>query len=223
MASFTVAIFSASSSGISMSNASSKAITSSTMSSESAPRSSTKEAVLSTWFSSTPSCSTMICFTFCSTDDMNPPQVLNQLCCANALILACKNRFTTCSGARPVFYWNHENGSPAGRRGDGRAFSNCLYKQLDIHSGGHAQNAAGGYCSGGNAGPGQPSGRGPSAPNSSGGKILTNRATIHLPRDFAAARPSSPFHAKSKRRRDNGPDGRSGIQPARDQFLLCIH
>jgi hypothetical protein len=45
MASFTVAIFSASSSGISMPKASSKAITSSTVSSESAPRSSTNEAV----------------------------------------------------------------------------------------------------------------------------------------------------------------------------------
>src|SRR5712692_435225 len=82
MASFTVAIFSASSSGISISKASSKAITSSTMSSESAPRSSTNEAVLSTWFSSTPNCSTMICFTLCSTD-MNPPEM-----CANSLILA---------------------------------------------------------------------------------------------------------------------------------------
>src|SRR5215472_3027932 len=67
MASFTVAIFSASSSGISMPNASSKAITSSTVSSESAPRSSTNEAVGVTSPSSTPSCSTIICFTRSST------------------------------------------------------------------------------------------------------------------------------------------------------------
>src|SRR5215468_12747975 len=67
MASFTVRIFSASSSGISISNASSKAMTSSTVSSESAPRSSTKEAFGVTSPSSTPSCSTMICFTFSST------------------------------------------------------------------------------------------------------------------------------------------------------------
>src|SRR6185437_283096 len=70
MASFTVRIFSASSSGISMSKASSKAMTSSTVSSESAPRSSTKEALGVTSPSSTPSCSTMICFTFSSTAAM---------------------------------------------------------------------------------------------------------------------------------------------------------
>src|SRR6185369_5430974 len=67
-ASFTVRIFSASSSGISMSKASSNAITSSTVSSESAPRSSTNEALGVTSPSSTPSCSTMICFTFSSTE-----------------------------------------------------------------------------------------------------------------------------------------------------------
>src|SRR5260370_42575328 len=67
MASWTVRIDSASSSGISISNAYSKAITSSTVSSESAPRSSTKEAFGVTSPSSTPSCSTMICFTFSST------------------------------------------------------------------------------------------------------------------------------------------------------------
>src|SRR5271169_2005015 len=66
-ASFTVAIFSASSSGISIPNASSKAITSSTVSSESAPRSSTNEALGVTSPSSTPSCSTIICFTRSST------------------------------------------------------------------------------------------------------------------------------------------------------------
>src|SRR5258707_8989656 len=70
MASFTVRIFSASSSGISMSNASSNAIPSSTVSSESAPRSSTKEALGVTSPSSTPSCSTTICFTFSSTEAM---------------------------------------------------------------------------------------------------------------------------------------------------------
>src|SRR5579862_3379908 len=66
-ASFTVAIFSASSSGISMPKFSSKAMTSSTVSRESAPRSSTKEAVGVTSPSSTPSCSTMIVFTRSST------------------------------------------------------------------------------------------------------------------------------------------------------------
>src|SRR5579875_104756 len=62
-ASCTVRIFSASSSGISISKASSKAMTSSTVSSESAPRSSTNEAAGVTSASSTPNCSTMICFT----------------------------------------------------------------------------------------------------------------------------------------------------------------
>src|SRR5215813_4586278 len=66
-ASFTVVIFSASSSGTSMPNASSNAMTNSTWSSESAPRSSTKDAVGVTSASSTPSCSTMICFTRSST------------------------------------------------------------------------------------------------------------------------------------------------------------
>src|SRR3954469_14901238 len=65
-ASFTVLIFSACSSGISISKASSKAITSSTVSSESAPRSSTNEALEVTSPSSTPNCSTMICFTLSS-------------------------------------------------------------------------------------------------------------------------------------------------------------
>src|SRR5271166_3703589 len=67
MASLTVRIFSASSSGISISKASSKAMTNSTVSRESAPRSSTKEALGVTSPSSTPSCSTMICFTRSST------------------------------------------------------------------------------------------------------------------------------------------------------------
>ncbi|SPF44680.1 exported hypothetical protein [Candidatus Sulfotelmatobacter kueseliae] len=63
-------IFSASSSGISMSKASSKAMTSSTVSSESAPRSSTNDALAVTSPSSTPNCSTMICFTLSSTAAM---------------------------------------------------------------------------------------------------------------------------------------------------------
>src|SRR5581483_10793944 len=83
MASLTVVIFSASSSGISNSKASSKAMTNSTISRESAPRSSTNDALLSTWLSSTPSCSTMICFTFCSTA-MIPPGGYG----ADAMILA---------------------------------------------------------------------------------------------------------------------------------------
>src|SRR5712692_1380385 len=66
-ASFTVVIFSASSSGTSMPNASSNAITNSTWSSESAPRSSTNDAVGVTSASSTPSCSTIICLTRSST------------------------------------------------------------------------------------------------------------------------------------------------------------
>src|SRR5947207_15226869 len=53
-----------------MSKASSKAMTSSTVSSESAPRSSTNEAFGVTSPSSTPNCSTMICFTFSSTAAM---------------------------------------------------------------------------------------------------------------------------------------------------------
>src|SRR5580692_4329517 len=74
-ASDTVRIFSASSSGISISKASSKAITSSTVSRESAPKSSTNEALLVTSASSTPSCSTIICFTFSSTAAMSSPCV----------------------------------------------------------------------------------------------------------------------------------------------------
>src|SRR5256885_4684408 len=66
-ASLTVVIFSASSSGTSIPNASSNAITNSTWSSESAPRSSTNDAVGVTSASSTPSCSTIICFTRSST------------------------------------------------------------------------------------------------------------------------------------------------------------
>src|ERR1700722_10339595 len=75
MASCTVRIFSASSSGISISKASSNAITSSTVSRESAPRSSTKEALEVTSPSSTPSCSTMICFTLSSTAAMSSPRL----------------------------------------------------------------------------------------------------------------------------------------------------
>src|SRR5215813_8396136 len=77
MAFFTVRIFSASSSGISISKASSNAITSSTVSSESAPRSSTKEALAVTSASSTPNCSTMICFTRSSTDAIDEQSPFN--------------------------------------------------------------------------------------------------------------------------------------------------
>src|SRR5215213_1530988 len=62
-ASRTLLIFSASSSGISMPNSSSKAITSSTISRESAPRSSVKLASSVTSSSSTPNCSTMMLLT----------------------------------------------------------------------------------------------------------------------------------------------------------------
>src|SRR5919106_4923959 len=63
-ASRTRVIFSASSSGISMPNSSSKAITSSTVSSESAPRSSTNDASSDTFSGSTPSSLMMISLTF---------------------------------------------------------------------------------------------------------------------------------------------------------------
>src|SRR5262245_53788612 len=68
MASRTLCIFSASSSGISMLNSSSYRITNSTVSSESAPRSSMNLAFGVTSDSSTPSSSTMICLTLSSID-----------------------------------------------------------------------------------------------------------------------------------------------------------
>ena len=61
--SFTVTIFSASLSGISISNSSSKDIINSTISKESAPKSSINEASRFTVFSATPNCSTIISFT----------------------------------------------------------------------------------------------------------------------------------------------------------------
>src|SRR5687768_14762586 len=67
MASPTVRSFSASSSGISMSNSFSNAMTSSTVSRLSAPRSSMKLASLVNFSRSTPSSSTMISLTFSST------------------------------------------------------------------------------------------------------------------------------------------------------------
>src|SRR5579884_2653371 len=63
MASPTVTVVSAESSGISTPNSSSKAMTSSTVSSESAPRSSIKLALSVTLSASTPRCSTTIFFT----------------------------------------------------------------------------------------------------------------------------------------------------------------
>src|SRR3954463_3469784 len=63
MACWTLVIFSASSSGISHSNSSSRAITSSTLSSESAPRSSTNEDSVLMSASATPSCSATIFLT----------------------------------------------------------------------------------------------------------------------------------------------------------------
>src|SRR5467141_2698968 len=96
-ASFTVVIFSASSSGTSMPKASSNAITSSTWSSESAPRSSTNDAVGVTSASSTPSCSTIICFTRSSTLAIPiPPRSLValsvDLCLRFPGLLACTTR-----------------------------------------------------------------------------------------------------------------------------------
>src|ERR1051326_8288245 len=86
MASFTVVIFSASSSGISSPNPSSSAMTSSTVSRESAPRSSINEAVGVTSDSSTPNCSTIICLTLSSTDEaiLKPSYVYRPLQCALA-------------------------------------------------------------------------------------------------------------------------------------------
>src|ERR1035437_2456875 len=78
-ASLTVLIFSASSSGISRSKASSNCITSSTTSSESAPRSSWKLAPGVTSASSTCSCSTMICLTFSSTAMRVSPRICSEL------------------------------------------------------------------------------------------------------------------------------------------------
>src|ERR1017187_3288697 len=66
MACWTVVIFSASSSGISHSNSSSRAITSSTVSSESAPKSSTNEDSFLMSASLTPNCSATIFLTRCS-------------------------------------------------------------------------------------------------------------------------------------------------------------
>src|SRR3954470_8136190 len=77
MASWTVVIFSASSSGISMLNSSSSAITSSTVSSESAPRSATKALSLATSASGTPSCSAMIFLTRASISLMT---LLREVC-----------------------------------------------------------------------------------------------------------------------------------------------
>src|SRR5256712_8047498 len=70
MACCTVVIFSASSSGISVSNSSSSAITSSTVSSESAPRSSTNDDSFLISASLTPNCSATIFLTRCSTFSM---------------------------------------------------------------------------------------------------------------------------------------------------------
>src|SRR5919206_2256558 len=67
MASPTVRSFSASSSGMSMSNSFSNAMTSSTVSRLSAPRSSMKLASLVSFSRSTPSSSTMMSLTFSST------------------------------------------------------------------------------------------------------------------------------------------------------------
>src|SRR5438309_11771735 len=72
-ASPTVAIFSASSSGISTPNSSSRAMTSSTTSSESAPRSSTNEDSGETSSTATPSCSTTMFLTRSKTDAIEPP------------------------------------------------------------------------------------------------------------------------------------------------------
>src|SRR5262245_48640925 len=71
----TVWIFSASSSGMVMSNSSSNSITSSTVSRESAPRSLTKEVSRVTWSLETPICSLTISMTRSSTDTGEPPRL----------------------------------------------------------------------------------------------------------------------------------------------------
>src|SRR4051794_37812202 len=86
IASLTVLIFSASSSGISRSNASSNCITNSTTSSESAPRSSWKLAPGVTSASSTCSCSTMICLTFSSTAMRVSPRLCRKLLKSQGLV-----------------------------------------------------------------------------------------------------------------------------------------
>src|SRR6202012_3812464 len=68
--------------------ASSNAMTSSTVSSESAPRSSTKEALGVTSPSSTPSCSTIICFTLSSTAAAIGLRLLLRLCLIQIVITA---------------------------------------------------------------------------------------------------------------------------------------
>src|SRR5204863_1546573 len=78
-ASRTLCIFSASSSGISISNSSSKRITSSTRSSESAPRSSIKRAFSVTSASSTPNSSTIICLILSCTSDICSPVFITLL------------------------------------------------------------------------------------------------------------------------------------------------
>src|ERR1051325_6532645 len=105
-ASFTVVIFSASSSGTSMPKASSNAITNSTWSSESAPRSSTNDAVGVTSASSTPSCSTIICFTRSSTLAIRIPPSQP---CWDLLYLLKTLRLSKCART-PAF---HRFGQPA--------------------------------------------------------------------------------------------------------------
>src|SRR5262247_356713 len=86
MACWTVVIFSASSSGISVSNSSSRAITSSTVSSESAPRSSTNEDSFLISASFTPSCSATIFLTRCSTLSMRTPSLCPLLCVLGVVV-----------------------------------------------------------------------------------------------------------------------------------------
>src|SRR5665213_3274684 len=99
MACCTVVIFSASSSGISISNSSSRAMTSSTVSSESAPRSSTNEASLVTCSALTPSCSATMAFTCCSTVLITRLSLLSMVSCASRWSAA---RARYCRGTPPL-------------------------------------------------------------------------------------------------------------------------
>src|SRR5512146_1314505 len=87
MASFTVRIFSAASSGISTPNSSSKAMTSSTVSRLSAPRSSMKLASSVTFSASTPRCSTTIFFTRSATSLIliTPSGIRSETCVRHAI------------------------------------------------------------------------------------------------------------------------------------------
>ena len=127
-ASLTVLIFSASSSGISRSKASSNCITSSTTSSESAPRSSWKLAPGVTSASSTCNCSTMICLTFSSTAMRDSPHNFGTL---------------ESSGARPLQVPLVYNTGSSGREHNCRSEKNAQVPETSSLPGGLGRVKAG--------------------------------------------------------------------------------